>query len=279
MKNLFLIALSVVAFNLNAQNINVKAIAQSPLCHGAATGSISLILDGGTAPFTFLWSTGETTSSISSLVAGTYTVTVDDNAGLITSTSIKISEPDQLSLSGFVVNVTTPGGNDGQINLTVGGGTHDYFYAWDNGATSEDIGGLVAGDYSVVVTDGFGCTASLTKTVSEMPQLPYGGIGNTHLNNNGGNGNRSLNAPNGTTNNNMNIGLYPNPASNFLSVKLKGEGESQISVINTNGQTVLAQKFSSETPMVDVSNLPNGNYIVSVKTATETTSKNIVIAK
>lgn len=279
MKNLLLIAMAFVAFNVNAQNITLKAIAQSPLCHGAATGSIDLVIDGGTSPYTFDWSNGATTQGITGLVAGTYSVTVNDNAGLISTSSIKISEPDQLSVTGMVQNVSSAGGNDGAINLTVRGGTYDYFFAWDNGATSQNIGNLTAGDYSVVVTDGFGCQASLTKTVIEMPQLPIGGVSNSHLADNGGSNNHNLLAPGTNNGSNMGLSVYPNPTSNQMNVKMKSATDALISVINNNGQTVLAQKFSTETPMVDVSNLPNGSYLVQVKTATETTTKNIVIAK
>ncbi len=280
MKNLLLTAMAFVAFNVNAQNISIKAIPQNPLCHGAATGSIDLVIDGGQSPFTFLWSTGETTSSISNLVAGTYSVTVNDNGGLISTSSIKISEPDQLASSAFVVNVSSAGGNDGSINLNVRGGTHDYSFAWSNGATSKDIGNLTAGTYSVTITDGFGCQFSLTRTVIEMGQLPAGGINyNNHLTQGGNNDGRSLiNNENGGTAN-MNISLYPNPASDFLSVRMKSTGDSQVTVFNNNGQAVLAQKFYTQNPMVDVSNLPNGNYVVQVKTAAETVNKNVAIVK
>ena len=274
MKNLLLIALAFFAFNVNAQNITLKAIADGPKCNGAATGSISLFVDGGTAPYTYAWSNGETTPSISSLFAGTYSVTVNDNGGLISTTTVIIAEPARLALAGFVINVSSSGGSDGGVNLTTRGGTPDFSFAWSNGATTKDIGGLTAGDYTVTVTDGYGCQASLSETVTEMAPLHMGGNSNTQANNN----NHSLLAPNGSNGTNMNVSVYPNPTSDFLRVKLNST-ESQISVINDNGQIVAAQKFSSENPMVDVSNLPNGNYLVQVKTATETTTKNIVIAK
>lgn len=54
-------------------------------------------------------------------------VTVTDNNGLVTTSSIKISEPDQLTATGFVLNCSQPGSSDGGINLTIRGGTHDYF--------------------------------------------------------------------------------------------------------------------------------------------------------
>lgn len=277
MKNLLLIAMAFVAFNVNAQNVTVKAIVGSPLCHGAATGSIDLVIDGGQAPFTYAWSNGETTPSISGLIADTYVVTVTDNNGLVTSSSIKISEPDQLTATGFVLNCSQPGSSDGGINLTIRGGTHDYFFAWDNGATSQNISGLVAADYTVVVTDGFGCQVSLTKRVDEPTPMHISGTHHSLSDNNSNSGGGML-APNVTAGaGNMNISLYPNPTSNFLSIKSLAAAE--VTVINSNGQVVAAQKTNTENTQVDVSNLPNGNYIVQVKTATETINKNIAIVK
>lgn len=279
MKNLLLIAMAFIAYNVNAQNVTLKAIAQGPLCHGAATGSIDLFVDGGTSPYTFLWDNGATTQGIAGLVAGTYSVTVNDNAGLTSTTSIKIAEPDQLILVGSVLDVSSVGASDGAINLTVRGGTHDYFFAWDNSATSEDISGLSQGDYTVTVTDGFGCQATLTKTVNVMPPHLVGGSTSDHTSNNNGGSNHNLVAPSGNNGSNFGLSIYPNPASNQMNLKMKSTTDAQISVINSNGQVMLAQKFSTETPMVDVSTLPNGNYLVQVRTATETTTKNIVIAK
>lgn len=71
-----------------------------------------------------------------------------------------------------VTNTVTPtppscnGGSNGSINLTLSNATAPYTYAWSNAATIEDITGLIAGNYSVVVTDSYGCTSTNTVTVS-----------------------------------------------------------------------------------------------------------------
>ncbi len=276
MKNLLLIALTVIAFNLNAQSINLKASVQSPICNGDATGAIDVLIDGGTAPYTIEWYNaetqtlipGQTSSSISSLLAGKYAIVVSDNVGLSTVMKIVIGQPDALVLAAFALGTSGPGANDGSINLTVRGGTHDYFFAWDNGATSEDISGLSAGDYTVVVTDGYGCQKSVTRTVSDVSMISNGGNNN----------NQGIKAPNTNAGgNNMTTSMFPNPASDFLRVNTKGD--AQISVVNVNGQEVIAKNLTSENSMLDVTNLPAGNYLVTVKTATETTTKNITIAK
>lgn len=279
MKKLLLAAMAFVALSVNAQSVNLKAIAQSPMCFGAATGSIYLTIDGGTAPYTYSWSNGALTPSITNLVAGTYSVTVSDSAGLNTaSASVVLAEPAQLSMNALVIDASSTGGSDGGINITTRGGIYDYSYLWSSGQTTEDISNLTAGTYTVTVTDGVGCQASLTKTVSEMPSplINFGHhMSNSQINLN----NNGLIAPNAGNGKNLNISVYPNPTSNFLQIGLKDPKDSEISLYDINGKMVYAQKFSSELPKVDVSNLANGTYVVHVKTATETFNQNVSIAK
>src|SRR6185295_896686 len=69
------------------------------------------------------------------------------------------------------VDVLCNGGTTGSINLSVSGGTGTYTYAWSNGAVTEGLSGLVAGTYTVTVTDASGCTAQLPVTVNQAPSL------------------------------------------------------------------------------------------------------------
>jgi len=275
MKNLLLAAITLIGFSVNAQNISIKAVPQSPQCHGDVSASIDLVIDGGTGPYTFLWSTGATTQSISNLGAGTYSVTVNDNFGLTSSTTIIINEPAQLQLSSFVINASGPGASDGSIDLSPRGGTFDYSYSWSNGAITQDLSNLAPGDYTVTVTDGFGCVASITRTVTDLGPMhithnPHSlsdetpGNGMTIPGSNGGSANTQMVA-------------YPNPASNFLSVRVREE--SEVSIFNNNGQLVMSEKLNPGTGNLNVSTLPTGNYVVRLKGATGTINEKITIAK
>ena len=143
-------------------------------CNGDTDGSIDLIVDGGLLPYTFAWSNSATSEDLNILGAGTYSVVVNDNNGCTTTETVVITEPVALTSSysqsdynGF--GVSCNGYTDGSIDLTVTGGvdSQNYTYTWSNAATSEDLNGLGAGTYSVVVNDNNGCNTSETVVISE----------------------------------------------------------------------------------------------------------------
>ena len=116
---------------------------------------------------------GSTSQNRTGLLAGTYSVVVTDaNNCTKTLSGIVVSQPAAaLSLSATSVNIACFGGSTGSINLTASGGTLPYSYNWGGGITSEDRSGLAAGTYSVTVTDASGCTAVLSKTITQSINL------------------------------------------------------------------------------------------------------------
>ena len=139
------------------------------------TGSIDLSVAGGTAPYTYSWNdpSNSTSQDISSLAAGTYTVTVTDDNSCTATETVTITEPTALLLSSTQINVSCNGGSDGSIDLSVAGGTAPYTYSWDDAAvsTTEDISSLPIGTYTVTVTDNNSCTATETVTITEPAAL------------------------------------------------------------------------------------------------------------
>ncbi|MCE7996920.1 MAG: T9SS type A sorting domain-containing protein, partial [Roseivirga sp.] len=137
-------------------------------CNSGADGAVTANPTGGTSPYTYLWSTGATSTGISNLAAGTYTVTVTDNNGGTASKSAMINEPSALLANAVTdQNVTTNGGSDGQVSISPSGGTAPYTYNWGTGATTATVSGLPAGNYSVSVIDNNGCSAFSSTTVTE----------------------------------------------------------------------------------------------------------------
>ena len=129
-------------------------------------GSVDATVTGGTAPYTYSWDNGATTEDISNVAAGTYTLTVTDANGCITTTSATVTEPTNLTASVTPTNVPCFNGM-GSADLTVTGGTSPYTYSWDNGATTEDLSAVPAGTYNVTITDANGCTTTQTTTITQ----------------------------------------------------------------------------------------------------------------
>lgn len=126
-------------------------------------GSASVIAGGGTAPYTYLWSNGASTSSITNLVQATYTVTVTDMAGATATDSKVLNGTLGLGYGAFIENEHC--GGDGYFDASGTLGTPPYTYLWYNGATTSDLSNLVAGSYTCTVTDDNGCTMVISETV------------------------------------------------------------------------------------------------------------------
>jgi MAM domain, meprin/A5/mu/Secretion system C-terminal sorting domain/SprB repeat len=130
-------------------------------CSGAQNGQAQVVPTGTYAvPVGYLWSNGATTSSIGGLAPGAYSVTLTDANQCSAAASGTVTSPAPLSISVTKTNVSAPGGNDGTASSAPAGGTPPYTYLWSNGATTQNIAGLVVGQYSVTVTDSKTCTAS-----------------------------------------------------------------------------------------------------------------------
>jgi len=129
-------------------------------CYGMPDGQITLNFESGNAPYTVLWSTGDAIPEIEDLAAGNYSVTVTDAEGCEYIQNYIIDSPQQLIIQ--VENLTSPSllGNDGSIDITINGGSPEYAYLWNQGDTTQDLTGLTWGEYSVLVTDSNGCTAT-----------------------------------------------------------------------------------------------------------------------
>lgn len=140
-------------------------------CKGGNNGSATAQMLFGTTPYTYEWSTGETTATITGLVAGTYSVTVRDLKNCSDFKIVTITEPSILSISLAASNVLCANSNDGTLELTVGGGTFPYSYSWSNGINVEDQYSLGNGTYSVIVEDLNGCSATATATITRPDTL------------------------------------------------------------------------------------------------------------
>jgi uncharacterized repeat protein (TIGR01451 family) len=150
--------------------ISTSFTSTAPMCT-MSNGAITAIPTGGATPYTYHWSTGATTSGITSVPAGYYTVDITDNAGCTVHPYHYLYPYSPLSLGLSETAASCIFTNDGSITATPYGGTGPYSYSWTNGGTTSTISSLYTGPYWVSVTDAAGCTAY------DYDYLPYNTAG------------------------------------------------------------------------------------------------------
>jgi len=159
-------------------------------CFGLSDGATGISIAGGTAPLSVQWSSGQTSTSISNIPAGTYTVTVTDVAGCSATYTDVITQPTLLTGSVIsVVNVLCHGDQTGSASLSASGGSGNYTWSWIGTTSStSSISGVGAGSYIAVVTDQSGCSASAQINITEptAPLTLQGAVNPTTCGNNDG---------------------------------------------------------------------------------------------
>ena len=126
-------------------------------CLGGATGAISSSITGGTAPYSYLWNNNATSSGLSNIVAGTYTLTVTDATGCTASAQVTISSNSGVTVTTTATNASCASNCNGAVSTSVSGGTAPYTYLWSTSASSPGLQNLCAGTYIIAVSDVNGC--------------------------------------------------------------------------------------------------------------------------
>ncbi len=330
---------SGVVSNINVSNLNAPSVAAgtttNTTCNGLSNGSSNVVVSGGTAPFTYLWSNGETSSSASGLAAGVYNVSVTDAGSCVGIGSVTIGEPTAIVITVDAANTNDPscnGGNNGSAAILVSGGTAGYSYVWSNGGNSASINGLTAGSYVVTVLDANGCPATSSVNVAEPAAISGNATatntsasgatdGSVSLAVNGGSGAYTYLWSNGATtqnlnnvgagtysvtitdangctnvasatvqvnttavninNSNISVNLFPNPTENFatLQVSLAKASELTIEVITMNGQVISRINDSNvlnNQYTLNTAELTSGVYIVRLIAGSETATYRLI---
>ena len=208
-------------------------------CFGGNDGQVNVFVEEGNPSYTFTWSNGSSNQNIANLPVGTYTLTVSDINGCETSETYDINEPTALTNS--VVASADLGNNEGSIDLSVSGGTPSYTFDWSNGQSTEDLNGLNAGIYDVLITDLNGCTQSVIVVIIDEPTATV------------------------STNLDFEMNVYPNPSYGDTKVTWKGEG-TELKVYNQMGGLVLSKKISA-TQTHENFNLGAGMYTIKLSSS------------
>lgn len=133
------------------------AVVTQVSCNGQSNGSVTFPLSGGTAPYQYRWSNGETNPGATSLAPGSYSLTVTDANSCTVSGNATITEPSRLQMTVATHDPKCPAAGDGSLSLDISGGTAPYSVSWSNGQTGVAIQDLSAGTYSATLTDANGC--------------------------------------------------------------------------------------------------------------------------
>jgi len=296
---------------------NVTSNASCGISNGSATSTVG----GGTLPYTYSWTDGETTASVSGLSGGTYTLNVTDNNGCRASSSIiTISEtPAVFASAATNANIICYGDNVGLVSCRVNGGTLPYSYLWSPGGNTDySVANLSGGTYTITVTDANGCISSASTTITQPSPITIvkdstadlkactgsawvvvnGGIPPyTYLWSPGGNTSYYLydqcggtycctvtdgqgctksvcirvTSPTGIDNvadNSGSVTVYPNPNNGEFTIESTVvSSQWSVEVYNILGEKVYSQLSTQNSQLtINISNQPNGVYLYRVLT-------------
>lgn len=127
-------------------------------CQGSADGQASVVVEGGSPPYSYLWEDGQTDSLALGLAAGTIGLVVTDANGCEGTASAVIDTAAAIVLSLEIEPPSCFGQADGRISAAASGGAGSFSYAWSDGQEMPTAENLSAGNYGLTVTDANGCT-------------------------------------------------------------------------------------------------------------------------
>ena len=208
--------------------LSSTVLTNNVLCNGDSSGSASLTIVGGTAPYSENWYN----ANPNALVAGVYNYMITDNNGCLDSGSVLISEPDTLSSQANVTDLSSCLIPNGSIDLTVSGGVFPYSYFWNSGDTTANISGLSAGNYFVSIIDSNGCLLNDTLHVSQPS-------------------------------NNLNLSLIASDYNGY-NVSCYGSNTGSIGIISSGGTGVISYLWSTGDTTNSLNTLFSGSYIVTI---------------
>jgi gliding motility-associated-like protein len=160
----------------NPAPIELELQPADALCFNGNEGSITSSVSGAIGTPVYNWDNGDNIADISELTSATYCLTVTDDNGCTAEACAFVDQPPALVLSASTEDAGCEGQSNGLVDLTVDGGTNPYQYSWSNNVNTEDVSGLLAGNYSVTVLDANGCEETLSVIIEENSPFELGFI-------------------------------------------------------------------------------------------------------
>ncbi len=214
----------------------IAGVSNEVSCFGESNGVIAATPSGGTTPYTYAWTGGATTSSVSGLTIGNYTVTLTDNNGCTATSSTTVTQPTAITL--IQGSATASIGNcNGSAWVTPSGGTSPYTYLWTGGQTTDTITGQCKGNYCCKVTDHNGCVDSICVDILTGIQ---------------------------ELSNASSLNVYPDPNTGYFTITGLLHGQI-IEIYNYVGQKVSSANADNETMHFNISMYANGVYMIRIE--------------
>jgi gliding motility-associated-like protein len=143
---------------------------QPVLCYGFLTGKISLSVEGGTAPYTYVWSNGQNMPEIVNIHAGQYSVIIVDVNNCHINQTIEVTQPDSIRGNPEIIKPYCPDATDGEIRLSIDGGVSPYQILWNTNDRSNSLDNIRPGSYIYRITDMNNCI--VRDTIHLLPVKP-----------------------------------------------------------------------------------------------------------
>lgn len=240
-----------------AQTLTYDSDVHHVICNSGASGSIDLTVNGGVLPYTFLWDNGATTEDVSHLYAGTYTCQITDAMGCTQYASFEISEPSAITVTAAVLHPTLV--STGSVDVTVEGGIAPYTFNWSEGSQTEDLSGLSAGMYQVIVSDANGCPTVTDVVLTEQTFEGVAGDITEGISNPEGENTSSAGI---TEESVLTYSVYPNPTADVITVRTNSTEEVTVVIMDNTGKVMMTGEKMIGQIQVNISALPSGIYHV-----------------
>ena len=153
--------------------LNLNSSAIDNLCFGDSLGTMTVSMDGGIAPYSYRWSTGDSLHYLGRLSAGKYSVTATDANNCELIEELEITQPNPLEIETETQPVVCFGEQSGMIDIIPFGGTAPFTYSLDgvNFTTGSSFGGLPSGNFTAWIQDNNGCKSSVSTVIGSPPKI------------------------------------------------------------------------------------------------------------
>jgi PKD repeat protein len=235
------------SIDITVQPLSASGSVSNIACAGEANGAIQIQVVGGITPYTIEWSTGDSdVTELMGLSAGIYTVLITDGEGTEETLEFEITEPEPLVVSELTITNSSANDDNGSISYTIEGGTPGYTFEWSNGATTQNLDNLPAGEYSLTVTDDNGCVESFGPFTVGVSSSSFNELIVDRFE------------------------VYPNPVSDRLNVSIELPNNNkpiEIEIVDAGSRNVYREVHAPTSILnkqISVSDLAAGSYFLRV---------------